>query len=242
MTEDAAAPQLLKAECSQCGGMRNCDVRGAHEVRYEDEHTWGRTTWRILQCRGCEHVFVQTNSIFSEDYEPTELEDGSTNETLKYWPALSKRKMPEWMSSSGITVGNIGGLDPVLLELYTALDNDLHMLAGSGIRTAFDVASDLLGIDQGLTFGEKLDELVTMKLIGAVDKDRMAVLVDAGSAALHRGWRPTAEDLDAVMAVLEHFIFEAFVAPDRRRKLDEGAAKVKTKVPPRKKRGESKPT
>ena len=42
-----------------------------------------------------------------------------------------------------------------------------------------------------------------------------------------------------MMDVLEHFISDAFVAPDRRKKLDAKAAKVKVSVP---KRGSKKST
>jgi hypothetical protein len=70
--------------------------------------------------------------------------------------------------------------------------------------------------------------------IGKVDQSRLEILVDAGSASAHRGWRPPAKDLSVLMDVLEHFVHEAFVVPSRKKRLDADLAKMKAKVPPRK--------
>jgi hypothetical protein len=241
-----ALHEVRKAECSQCGGIRNCDIRGEHLVRYGDEQFSANTHWYILECRGCENVFVQTASINSEDYDDFYEDDGSPgttyNETMRYWPALSKRRKPEWMSEYGIDAENVGALDAAMIELYGALDNDLRMLSAIGIRTAFDIASELLGIDGQMAFDKKLDALVSSGRIGVVDKDRLEMVVDAGSASAHRGWRPTPNDLGIMMDVLEHFVHQSFVAPARRAKLDAEAAKVKKTVPPRAPRSKKPPS
>jgi hypothetical protein len=191
----------------------------------------------MLKCRGCEYVFVQTVSTNSAEYYNSYAEDGSTEtthiESFKYWPALSKRKKPVWMSDSGIDAEDVGALSVAMLELYGALENDLRMLAAIGIRTAYDIASALLGIDPNLTFEEKLDAVVSLGRIGILDKDRLETMVDAGSASVHRGWRPSPSDLNTMMDVLEHFIQESFVAPARKKQLDAEAAKVKKTVPPK---------
>jgi hypothetical protein len=233
----SACLKMRKAECSECGGIRNCDICGEHAIRYDDGNFQGETLWYILKCRGCDHVFVQTVSTNSEDYDIPHEEDGPTgityNETISYWPALSQRKRPKWMRDYGIDAENVDTLNVPMRELYGALDNDLRILAAIGIRTAYDIASELLGIDSSLRFEQKLDALVTSGRIGVVDKNRLEMVIDAGSASAHRGWRPTASDLDTMMDVLEHFIHDSFVVPHRRKELDEKAAKVKGTVPPR---------
>jgi hypothetical protein len=183
--------KMRMAECSECGGMRNCDICGEQAVSYDDSNYQAETLWYILKCRGCDHVFVQTVSTNSEDYENYYEEDGSTgimhNETIRYWPALSKRKRPEWKLDYGIDAEDVDTLNVPMRELYGALDNDLRMLAAIGIRTAYDIASELLGIDSSLRFEQKLDALVTSERIGVVDKDRLEMVIDAGSASAHRG-------------------------------------------------------
>jgi len=61
------AETVRKAECSECGGPRNCEIRGRYDDRYDDDDSGfsGNVTWYILECRGCEHVFVQTVSTNS---------------------------------------------------------------------------------------------------------------------------------------------------------------------------------
>ena len=104
--DDPSASQpskARKAECASCGGPRNCDIRGEYSDPFDDGY---ETVWRILQCRGCGSVFVQTVSSNPEnvDSEPNEL-----GETIwfcitieKYWPALTKRKKPEWIREYGV--------------------------------------------------------------------------------------------------------------------------------------------
>ncbi|MER8629783.1 DUF4145 domain-containing protein [Mesorhizobium opportunistum] len=239
-----AAPEtknkdIRKAECSKCGGLRNCNILGKHAQSGEehDYFSWHKA-WYILECRGCEHVFVQTVSTNSEDYYNYYGPDGETetehNETIHYWPSLSKRAKPEWMSDAGIDADGVDALNDSLSELYGALNNDLYMLAAIGIRTSFDVASELLGIRPEQPFNAKLLQLVTDGHIGKVDQARLETLVDAGSASVHRGWQPKADDLNTLMNVLEQFVHDAFVAPARKTRLDAKVVLMKEKVPPRK--------
>lgn len=231
-----ARPTIRDAECARCGGIRRCDIHGEHTEEYDADQFQAWTTWRILECRGCGYVFLQTSATNTEDYDQDYDVDGSTittlNATLEYWPALSKREMPDWMEN-GIEAESGGRLNHSMRELYGALDNDLNRLAAVGMRMSFDIATELLGIDAELTFKEKLNELVSKGLIGIVDKDRLKILVEAGSASVHRGWYPKAEDLRSMMDILEHFVEAAFVEPFRKKALDAKAAKVKTGVPQR---------
>ena len=231
-------PKSKKAECSNCGGERNCWIRTRFLQQGGDNDFSWQVTWLTLECQGCEHVFVQTISTNSEAYENYYEPDGSSNyhviETLSYWPAISKRNRPEWMSEAGIDAENVEDLDKSLLELYGALDNDLHMLAAIGIRTSFDIASRLLDIDPELSFIKKLETLVTTARISTLDFSRINVLVIAGSASAHRGWIPTAEELKSMMEILEHFIFITFVEPARRTRLDARALELQARIPHRK--------
>jgi Domain of unknown function (DUF4145) len=137
------------------------------------------------------------------------------------------------MSEYGIDADGVDGLDSALRELYGVLNNDLSMLAAIGIRTCFDIASELLKVDPALTFAEKLDALVDAKHIRQLDRQRLETAVEVGNATVHRGWKPKAGDLDKMATVLEDFVFDAFVQPHRRKRLDEEAAKVRGTVPPK---------
>ncbi|WP_165350027.1 DUF4145 domain-containing protein [Mesorhizobium sp. M3A.F.Ca.ET.080.04.2.1] len=195
------------------------------------------TEWYLLECRGCEHVFAQTISSNSEDVDYSYGRGGETItdylEVTKTWPAQTKRKRPDWMSGVGIHIEGTGPLGESLLELYGALDSELNTLAAIGMRTSFDIASELLGIDPNLSFQAKLKGLVDAGHIGSVDQTRLGALVDAGSASVHRGWKPGADDLNTMMDVLEQFIHDAFVTPALKKRLDAKVAMMNAFVPVR---------
>lgn len=66
--------------------------------------------------------------------------EGSTHTT--YWPALVERNPPKWVNNIEMADEALGNL---LSEMYSALNNDLRVLAAIGARTAFDRSSELLG-------------------------------------------------------------------------------------------------
>ena len=57
-----------------------------------------------------------------------------------------------------------------------------------------------------------------------LDLLRRKIMVNAGSAAAHRGWRPTETELQAMQVILDGFLYRAF--------LQDGVAKtLKSTVP-----------
>ena len=238
MTEEGAKSEdtLRKAHCASCGGVRNCDVRGHFVKRYDHPLISAQTNWRILQCRGCENTFVQTISTNSEEYthewnEYTNEEEIIETEYIKYYPAILKRSPPDWFSEADFQYGDTGDVYSILSELYSSLENDLIILASIGTRTAFDVSSTYLKIPEHLSFSDKLDELAKRGSISAKDRGRLETLVDGGSAAAHRGWAPDAKALASMVDILEQFIHDAIVLPERRAKLDANASQLKATIP-----------
>jgi hypothetical protein len=96
------------------------------------------------------------------------------------------------------------------------------------------IASELLKIDPDLTFKEKLDQLQNEGHISASERRYLDILTDAGSAAAHRGWKPTAEQLNTVMSIVETFIHRKFI-------LESEVKRLKTQIPRRKKRKSRRP-
>ena len=182
----------------------------------------------ILECCGCERIYFRRDYWFSEwdtigddpiTGEPR-LEGGI--ETV-YWPAPVRRQRPNWLEKIEESERGLGKL---LDEMYAALDNDLRVLAAIAARTVFDRASQLLGVDPAIGFKKKLDSLGADGRISCHEKEILQVLMDAGSAAAHRGWRPRVDELGTMVEVLESFLHRSFV-------LGDGIAKLKASVPAR---------
>jgi hypothetical protein len=143
-----------------------------------------------------------------------------------YWPAPVEPKTPEWITEIVAADKTLGNL---LSEMYAALNNDLRVLAAIGARTAFDRSSELLKVDAALGFNDKLDELHNMGKVSKSERDTLEILVDAGSAAAHRGWVPKPEEINTMMTIVEAFLHRTFI-------LDDGIRKLKAAVPPKLKR------
>jgi hypothetical protein len=163
------------------------------------------------------------------------------NNRIETWPARSKREIPSWFSHYGIEtdIANTNALNASLRELYGALDADLMVLASIAIRTSFDIAAEVLGVDPSMSFAGKLESLVNKGHIVEADQASIEILVDAGSASAHRGWRPSLADVDALTTALEDFIHGSMVFPAEKRAKAAKMAEIRGKVPKRQRRKKS---
>lgn len=222
--------KTLKGHCPKCGPNVKAHIRGSHEVTWADNDSpiSGSNTGYILECGGCETVYFCHKKWFSEwdelDQDPYsgELRMNRGIETT-YWPTPVARERPEWLfdlEHQDETLGNL------VTETYCALDANLRVLAAIGIRTVFDRSSELLGISTSLSVANKLSSLVSAGKIGDDEKKHLEVLVDAGSAAAHRAWKPSSRELATMMKVVEPFLHRSFI-------LSEGVDRLKDSVPPR---------
>ena len=224
MSKTPSTSELKKGHCPNCGPDRKAHVRGEHVVNWSGEDgTASQDTGMILECCGCERVYFRRDFWFSE-WE-MEIDDLLTGEPrvvggveTSYWPAPVRRKRPEWLEKTDRDLGKL------LNELYSALDNDLCVLAAIAARTVFDRASQLLGVDAADSFKEKLDRLSANGKISGDEKGILQALVDAGSAAAHSGWRPKVDELSTMIDVIESFLHRSFIVGG-------GIKKLKASVP-----------
>jgi hypothetical protein len=215
-------PTTVKGHCPQCGPRRTARILYEHPVHWTsdyDDSISGTDTARMLECGGCQTVYFETRSINSEDQD----HEGPI-EKVTYFPAPSKRDEPSWMWDVMVEDDELHSL---LKETYAALNNDARVLATVGLRTIFDRASEKFGVDAAKPFDAKLDELVTQGKIGQAERESLDVLTDAGSAAAHRGWRPTVEQLTTLMNIGEAFLYRTII-------LDAAAQHLKKSIPKRK--------
>jgi hypothetical protein len=173
----------------------------------------------MLECGGCETIYFETRSSDSEEYD----ENGPVVR-VTYYPAPSKRQEPSWMWE---VMFEDEALHLLLTETYAALNNDARVLAVVGLRTIFDRVSEKFGVDPNKSFKAKLDELVAKGKIGQTERDSLDVLTDAGSAAAHRGWRPSVGQLTILMNIGEAFLYRTII-------LDAEAQRLGKSIPKRK--------
>lgn len=220
-----------KAHCPTCDGERICEVHGTTSTSWDWEDRLGNfmhggADHSLVQCRGCETVFYQSSSWDSEDINQWYGRDGEAFgeyvRTVNTYPKPESKMKPPWVSPKRLDRQLIKILD----ETYSAFENQSYILTAVGLRTAIDRATDLLGIEAAKTFTEKLDELQSGGWIGDTEKEILGVVIDAGSAAAHRGWSPDAEDATQLITVMEVFLQKAFI-------VEKKALGLKASIPPK---------
>lgn len=106
----------------------------------------------------------------------------------------------------------------ILREVYDALENDARALPAMGIRTLIDQFATRAVGDLG-PFARKLEALQNGGILGTEERKRLAVVIDAGSAAAHRGLRPTPKALRHMVESVEHLLWGQFVCHASTREL-----------------------
>ncbi|MCC8397682.1 DUF4145 domain-containing protein [Paraburkholderia sp. MMS20-SJTR3] len=227
-----AVEKITKGHCPECGAGINADIVAAYEHKWQhDDHPiWGQVDYRILKCRGCDSIYVQRAEVFSENinyyYDAAGDTQAEYEVDYSYWPSALKRTRPLWLDEL-FSVDT--DLHSILNEVYSGLDGDLAVLSATGMRTAFDRATELLGVDPAKTFQQKLEDLFAAGKVGAAEKETLAVLADAGGAAAHRGWKPQPKQLGTMMDIVEAFCHRNFI-------LDGQVGKLKPQIPAKQKR------
>lgn len=234
-----AETKTVRGPCPNCGPSRWAEIVAQYSTTWSEEHTdiSGSETHRLLKCCGCDTVYVEKATTFSEDVEyeidpKTGQDFPYIPERKTYWPNISKRKQPKWLVEFIFSDQKFFDL---IDELYVALDNGLLVLSAIGVRTVFDRATEILGIDTNITFAAKLRELKQNQRISDHEADILEILTDAGGAAAHRGWAPSERELATMMDILEQFLHRNLV-------LGEAAGSLRNAVPPRQGRRGAEPT
>lgn len=207
-----------KVHCNNCRRSTNHKVIAAVEeadsAAFEDGDVVRWTTgFEMLQCLGCCDVVLRRTFNPSPD-------DSDTKPVIRYFPPHASRHVPKWYFYLP------KDLVPLLFEVYRSLDAGSERLPLMGTRTLVDmVINDKVG-DVG-SFREKLQTLEKKGYISATGREVLETALDAGSAAAHRGHAASAEDLEAVMDIVENLLQAVYVLPAR-------AKRLKGSTPPRK--------
>ncbi len=214
MTEAAAPRATLMCLCEPCGRETNHEILHSVVSRGEDESSqiWWYDEDQMIRCLGCGTVGIRHLHKFSED----DPEDGPRE---SFVPPRLMRRMPSWIEDVDAEVQSI------LQEVYGALRNGSSRLVAMGVRSLIDaVARDNVG-DRG-SFEESLRALKDAGLISETEKEILDVVVDAGSAAIHRGFRPNGGLIGPLLDAAERLINHVYISGPMLRE-------AKKNIPPR---------
>lgn len=197
--------EKCKGHCPKCGSNRNANVIGTATEQWDDKiqvsktesyDLYGYETYRLLKCCGCDTAYIQREAWFSE----------GDDAVITHWPSPARRQRPNWLTDLNDTT-----LRCLLEEVYGALDADFRVLAAIGARTVLDRTMVLNGAEESSMFPQKLAKLQEKNVLSEHEKELLEPLINAGSAAAHRAWKPTSDQLNTIMSVIEGFVHRILV-------------------------------
>jgi len=215
--------------CNRCSGKKK------HEVLYHKEIKWsedlsedfsinGSDIYDLLQCLGCESVQLRHKSWFSEDFDP---KTGQPEITIRKYPPPTFRTSPSWLTD--LMLSDIDeSIEGFILEIYIALQNNAPRLAVLGIRALLEtIMIDKIG-DKG-TFGANVNAFEEEGFISKKQKEVLEPILEAGHAAMHRGYKPNKNEVVRLMDVTENIIETIYVNEQKIKGLSD-------KIPPKKRK------
>lgn len=219
--------QKTKIFCNECQQelihfiIGSANRKGSDQIDREFSINWSNE-YQILECQGCRNITYRTKHWNSE----SQFSHYETDYEYLYYPPLTTRIKPNWYDDLDERYQDI------LDEVYIAANSDIRFLATFGVRTALDVLIvDKIG-DIG-SFTKKLNNLLTNGHINQHEHDLLQIVIYAGSAAAHKGYKPEQEGLNSIMDIVESLFEQLCIKPIKEIELAKKAQELKKKVPPR---------
>jgi hypothetical protein len=211
---------ITQAHCNTCGQLTNHDIIAERDTGPEDGSYIYK--FEMLECRGCESVSMRKSAGEPE----RELEISS------YPPALDRRT-PEWVSPLSLFTDPHVSPQIILLmrEVYTAIQNGSYRLATMGVRAVLEIMM-IEKIGDRRTFKEKVDAFQQAGYLSLRQAMNLHSILDAGHAAIHRGWDPTDKDVGTLLDITESIIATVYLHEDLVRHLDDEVPKRRKPNPP----------
>jgi hypothetical protein len=192
---------------------RSVELFSKHSSGKVKQRVWAVffDAYSFMKCKKCyapsllvDEYWTQTDSVEEAKRIKEEIEEngisksGNLIKTLSY-PGFSKEPFPQWTHDLEETYMIL------FWEVYQAISLGLNAIAMMGLRAIIDkYANDKVGDING--FAKKLVVLKEKSFINQQQYDLLEVVVDAGNASSHRGFRPSKAHLKACLQIVEHLL------------------------------------
>lgn len=211
----------VRIYCNQCHNetlhkllKEVCD-KGTEQVDDYLDISWN-IRHQMFECCGCKDVVLRRIHARSEWGEEPDVQ---------YFPPLTSRIKPAWLYNLPSDIRRM------LEEIYNSLNANNRALPLMGARAVLDmVMVEKIG-DQG-TFAQKLNSLESKGFISSKNKEILAIVLDAGSAATHRGFAPKLEQVSVVLDIVENLLQAVYL-------FQKDVEAIKKAIPPRQQRAKN---
>jgi hypothetical protein len=227
---------------------RICLVETNHRIQFatslwrsypyddQDREQYGDTyeeqdDYILIQCCGCDDIRLKVTSR-------TELYGNPYEDSVVY-PPDQIRHWPEWVYTDLQMAPNIFGrpeknpgrrellaeIRKFLREIYQALGGGSHRLAIMGVRALVERIM-IQEVGDRHSFEQNINAFFESGYVAVAQQEMFRSQIEAGHAAMHRGWEPKRDDVMTVLDIVESLIKALYV--DQKR-----AATVAKRIPPR---------
>lgn len=219
-------PQIITSLCNQCLRETQHDVVSNETQDVEDlGHFQIEIKRVVVRCRGCGDVAVRSESWWQKKGEFGHVLEQSC-EKVRFDPPRVWRRAPNWLSTIEQQEPDLAEL---LQEVYSAANDQQVRLLSMGVRAVLDhVMTAILGADVG-GFEAKLDALVEKDHLTRTQRDNLSIVIDAGSASSHRGFKPNPELVEEMLVAMENIIRDHYITGPMLKT-------ARTQIPPRPRR------
>jgi hypothetical protein len=121
-------------------------------------------------------------------------------------------------------------------NIYGAVGLQAYSLAAMGSRAIIDWIITTQAKDYG-SFPEKLKRLLDKNMITQMQSDVIMAVFDPGSAAAHRGYSPSGEEVFTMLDITEMLIEHFYIGPLRQKRQADAANALKSRTPRRNPKG-----
>ena len=212
------------APCIVCGQKTLHNFVTSKTKRYKDTCN---DALAVLQCKVCGRLLLREVVRISDHaayWEPflADIPDDQMYDTMsgdlqhevtRYYPAPITRSKPKWLFRfSGIVYNEeLEELSALSNEVYTATRHDLRRLAIMGVRAVLDKA--IISEKGDVAFSVKLKQAQCSSRISEEEFKQLTKVYGLGDAVIHRGYDPSAEDLEVALDVVEAYVQRSYVHP-----------------------------
>lgn len=204
-----------KSFCNRCVGERNHAILHS-ETESGCEHE-GSYHWSVenetLKCLGCNTVSLR-RTIWES---PATDENGNPLPSVAHYPPTMFRRQPTWIPD--LTVRFFFDDDKTFItdlmhELYICIQNDCRRSATMAVRALLEqVMIDKVG-DQR-TFAKNIGKFQSEGYISTIHQKYLETVIDAGHATMHRAYKPSKDDLIALVNIAESVIEAVYINEHR---------------------------
>jgi len=183
---------ILQSLCNCCAQETAHDILCSEVIRVGVERSY-------IVCCGC-----KANAIREEHKN---IIDAQEAVEIIYKPPRLWVYPPKWLYQLETLDPQLFGL---LEEVYLSANGSQSRLLAMGVRAALDHTMLKIIGDKG-GFEQKLDEMVKQKHLSERQKDSLSIVIDCGSAAAHRGFKPARDLLQQMVAMMEAIIRDHYI-------------------------------